>query len=117
MVAPKTAPPPITLQSDSPLSSLDSDCSSNQDLPPFQLSQIVEAATCLQENIAAFRSRDNAPTTKEVADLVIMPCQRIICELQAAIDTYSACIKHVEERTRTQVGAEIMAVLLVPKRQ
>lgn len=104
------------MQSSSASSAIDSDCSSEQDLPPFQLSQVVEAATCLQENIAAFHSRNNAPTAEEVAELVIMPCQRIICELQVAIETYSARIKRAEARTRTQVGAEIMAMLHVPER-
>lgn len=71
--------------------------------------------TCLQENVAVFRARGNAPTAEEVADLVMVPCQRIVGELQRAIETYSTCIKRAEARARTQVGAEIMAMLHVPE--
>jgi hypothetical protein len=80
-------------------------------IPPIQLSEVVDALTCLQENIAVVVSKPGGLTSHEVADLVAKPCETIIRDLRAAMATHAACMRRAEELARAQLVAETTAFL------
>ena len=92
----------------------DSPGSATEESPPLQLAQIVEAVTCLRENITVLCSGAEPPTAQEVAELATRPCEVIIRNLRAAMVAYTERTTYAERYARTQVGAEIMALLHVP---
>jgi hypothetical protein len=86
-----------------------------QYIPPTQLSEVVDALTCLQKKIAVLSSRPEGPTSHEVAKLAAEPCESIIRDLRAAIATHDACMRSAERLARAEFGAEMMAFLHVSK--
>lgn len=82
-------------------------------MPPPQLSEVIDALTCLQENIALLSSKPNGPTSYELADLATNPCESIIRDLRVLIATHADCVKRAEQHARERLRAETVAFLHV----
>jgi hypothetical protein len=103
----------MTSSSSPELLSPDSVSSKTRYILPTQLSEVVDALTCLQENIAVLSSKPEGPTPHEVADLAMKPCESILRDLRAVMITHAACVRRAEEEARARIGAEIIAFLHV----
>lgn len=103
-----------TMTSGSPASQT-ADCVSSrtQYMPPPQLSEVIDALTCLQENISVLSSKPGGPTSHEVTDLAMKPCECIVRDLRAVMATHAACVRRAEQHARARLGAEIIAFLHV----
>lgn len=108
-----TAATTMTVSSSPELLSTDSASPMTRYMPPPQLSEVVDAMTCLQENIAVLSSKLEGPTSHEVADLATKPCESIIRDLRAVMATHAACVRRVERHARARFEAEITAFLHV----
>jgi CTP synthase (UTP-ammonia lyase) len=82
-------------------------------MPPPQLSEVVNALTRLQENIAILLSKPEGPTPHEVTDLATKPCESILLDLRELMVTRDACVQRAEEHARARLVAEITAFLHV----
>ena len=103
-----------TMISDSPASSpTDCSISRTQYMPPPQLSEVIDALTCLQENISVLSSKPGGPTSHEVTDLAMKPCECIVRDLRAVMATHAAGVRRAEQHARARLGAEIIAFLHV----
>jgi hypothetical protein len=80
-------------------------------IPPAQLSEVVDALTCLQENIKFVFFKPEGLTSDEVESLIAEPCEAIIRDLRAAMATHAACMRRAEELARAQLVAETTAFL------
>jgi hypothetical protein len=82
-------------------------------MPPPQLSEVVNALTRLQENIAILLSKPEGPTPHEVTDLALKPCESILLDLRELMVTRDACVQRAEKHARARLVAEITAFLHV----
>lgn len=103
-----------TMTSGSP-ESQSTGCASSrtQYMPPPQLSEVIDALTCLQENISVLSSKAGGPASHEVTDLAMKPCEIIVRDLRAVMATHAACVRRAEQHARARLGAEIIAFLHV----
>lgn len=82
-------------------------------MPPPQLSEIINALTCLQESIALLSTKPDGPTPYELADLADNSCESIVRDLRVVMATHADCVMRAEQHAREQLRAETVAFLHV----
>ena len=82
-------------------------------MPPPQLSEVINALTCLQESIILLSTKPDGPTSHELADLANNSCESIIRDLRVVMGAHADCVMQAEQHAREQFRAETVAFLHV----
>ena len=112
MVTSTTTTTTTTSSSPAPLSS-DFVNSETRYMPPPQLSEVINALTCLQESIALLSTKPGGPTPHELADLANNSCESIVRDLRVVMATHADLVMRAEQHAREQLRAETVAFLHV----